>query len=68
MFKIPSEIASLASLHEQSVELILHARRLQQEFNELREASKLLRLESIQLRDDVRIIRKNSVAVFARGD
>ncbi len=59
MTKDRRELASLSALHEQSVELILHARRLQQEFTELREASKLLRLESMQLRDEGRILRRN---------
>ena len=68
MFKIPRESASLAVLHEQSVDLILHARRLQQEFTELREASKLLRLESMQLRDDVKLVRKSSLAQFTNAD
>jgi len=67
MFKKPGEFTSLPSLHEQSVKLILHARRLQQEFSELREASKLLRLESMRLREDNRILRKNSF-IFASGD
>jgi hypothetical protein len=51
MSKLSRE-ASIASLHEQSLELISHARRLRQEFAELSETSKLLRLESMQLRDD----------------
>jgi hypothetical protein len=37
----------------------LHARRLQQEFIELREISKLLREESMQLREDCRLLRGN---------
>jgi hypothetical protein len=37
----------------------LHARRLQQEFIELRETSKLLRKESMQLREDCRLLRGN---------
>jgi hypothetical protein len=57
--KAPRELASLSALHEQSVELILHARRLQQEFTELRETSKLLRLESMQLREEIRSLRLN---------
>lgn len=48
---------SLDALHEQSVELILHAHRLRQEFTQLREASKALRGDSIQLRDDCRTLR-----------
>lgn len=68
MFKNRGETVSLALLHKQSVDLILHARRLQQEFTELREASKLLRLESMQLRDDVKLIRKSSVALFTNAD
>ena len=68
MSKRQGEAASLASLHEQSLDLILHARRLQQEFTELREMSKLLRLESMQLREDVRLIRKSSFAQFTDVD
>jgi len=68
MFKRPRESASLAALHKQSVDLILHARRLQQEFTELREVSKLLRLESMQLRDDVRLMRKSSLVEFTNAD
>ena len=69
MFEIPGESASLDSLHEQSVELILHARRLRKEFSELREASLLLRIESMQLREDVRLLRRGTTAAsFANGD
>jgi predicted nuclease with TOPRIM domain len=68
MFKRPLNAASLDALHEQSVELIMHARRLQQEFSELREASKQLRTESMQLREDVRLIRRSSVTLFTDGD
>lgn len=46
----------------------MHARRLQAEFKDLREASKLLRLESMRLRDDVRVIRKSSFVEFANAD
>jgi len=35
----------------------MHARRLQQEFLQLRETSKLLRKESMQLREDCRLLR-----------
>jgi predicted nuclease with TOPRIM domain len=59
MAKLPAEVASLTALHEQSVELILHARRLQQEFTQLREALQLLRKESMQLREDVRLLRRH---------
>ena len=68
MFKIPGESTSLAALREQSVALNLHARRLRQEFTELREASKVLRIESLQLQEDVRIIRKNTFSWFAQLD
>lgn len=68
MLKLPTDVSSLASLHDQSAELILHARRLQAEFKDLREASKLLRLESMRLRDDVRVIRKSSFVEFANAD
>jgi hypothetical protein len=68
MFKITRDSASLDFLHEQSIELILHARRLRKEFTELREASLLLRIESMQLRDDGRLLRKCTVASFANGD
>ena len=52
------DTGSLDTLHEQSVELIMHACRLQQEFAELREASKLLRKESLQLREDCQLLRR----------
>jgi hypothetical protein len=65
MFKVPSEPTSLAALREQSVALNLHARRLRQEFTELCEASKVLRIESMQLQEDVRVIRKSIFAAFA---
>lgn len=68
MFKVPGEPTSLAALREESIALNLHARRLRQEFNELREASKVLRLESLQLQEDVRIIRKSAFAQFAELD
>ena len=68
MFKLPGELTSLAALQEQSVALNLHARRLQQEFTELREASKVLRMESMQLQEDVRVIRKNVFVQFAELD
>ena len=68
MFKIPGETDSLMLLHEQSVELILHARRLRQEFSELRETSELLRIESMQLREDVRILRKSPFVTLANVD
>ena len=61
MFKLPGEPTSLAALREQSVALNLHARRLRQEFTELREASKVLRIESMQLQEDVRIIKKSTL-------
>lgn len=54
----PGDTGSVDTLHEQSVELIMHARRVQQEFVELREASKLLRKESLQLREDCRALRR----------
>jgi hypothetical protein len=68
MFKVPGEPTSLADLREQSVALSLHARRLRQEFTELREASKVLRIDSIQLQEDVRIIRKSAFVQFAELD
>ena len=68
MFKIPGDSTSLDSLHEQSIELILHARRLRKEFTELREASMLVRIESMQLREDVRMLRKFSLVSFPTGD
>ena len=69
MFKIQGEGAPLDLLHEQSIELILHARRLRKEFTELREASLLLRIESMQLREDVRLLRKGTaIAAFANVD
>ena len=49
---VPGDASPHVALHEQSVELIMHSRRLQQEFMQLREASKLLRKESLQLRED----------------
>jgi hypothetical protein len=58
MVKVPGELAALIALHEQSVELILHARRLQNEFTQLRETSQVLRLESMQLREEVRLLRR----------
>lgn len=61
MTKVAAELTSLNTLHEQSVELISHARRLQQEFTQLREASKLLRIESMQLREDVRLLRRSNI-------
>lgn len=61
MTNIDIEGDPLDSLNEQSVELILHARRLRVEFAELREASQLLRSESIQLREDCRLLRHRSV-------
>lgn len=61
MAKALGELATLADLHEQSIELISHARRLQKEFTQLQEASKVLRLESMQLRDDVRLLRRNYI-------
>jgi len=67
MVQPPIDISLLTSLHQQSVELISHTRRLQEEFNELREASKLLRLESMRLRDDVRVLRKSRVE-FANAE
>lgn len=60
MTNIEGDSDSLDILHEQSVELILHAHRLRQEFTQLREASKQLRSESIQLRDDCRTLRNLS--------
>lgn len=68
MFKLPGEPTSLAALREQSVALNLHARRLRQEFTELREASKVLRIESMQLQEDVRIIRKSTFVWSAELD
>lgn len=67
MFKLPGELTSLAALREQSVALNLHARRLRQEFTELREASKA-RIESLQWQEDLRIIRKSTFAQFAELD
>lgn len=58
MLRAPGELTSLTELHEQSVELILHARRLQHEFTQLRESSRLLRLESLQLREEVQRLRR----------
>jgi len=55
---------SLSCLHAQSVELILHSRRLQKAFVELREASKLLRLESMQLRADLKDLRLTNFQQF----
>jgi hypothetical protein len=55
---------ALDNLHEQSAELILHARRLQQEFVELREVSRLLRKESLQLREDCRVLRSFRKMIF----
>jgi len=59
MENVPGDATSLDALHGQSAELIMHARRLQQEFAELREASKLLRKESMQLREDCRVLRNS---------
>jgi hypothetical protein len=64
MENAPRDVGSLDALHEQSVELVRHARRLQQEFQELRETSQLLRKKSLQLREDCRVLRYgNSVFV-----
>jgi len=68
MFKLPGELTSLVALREQSVSLNLHAQRLRQEFAELREASKVLRIESMQLQEDVRIIRKSTLVWSAELD
>jgi predicted nucleic acid-binding Zn-ribbon protein len=68
MFKFPGESTSLAALREQSAALNLHARRLRQEFTKLREASKVLRVESMQLQEDVRVIRKSIFVQFAELD
>lgn len=68
MFKISGEPTTLAALREQSVALSLHARRLQQEFAELIEASKGLRIESLQLQEDVRMIKRSAPALFAKLD
>lgn len=57
MANVPGDASTVDALHEQSTELIMHARRLQQEFVELRETSKLLRKESLQLREDCRLLR-----------
>jgi hypothetical protein len=54
---VPRDVGSLDALHEQSVELVRHARRLQQEFQELRETSQVLRKKSLQLREDCRVLR-----------
>ena len=68
MFKMPMDPASLKALHDESVELIRHARRLRQEISELCEASKLLRSESMQLQEDVRILHKSSFATLANWE
>ena len=68
MFKVSGEPTPLAALREQSVALSLHARRLRQEFNELLEASKVLRIESMQLQEDVRMIKGSAPALFAELD
>ena len=68
MTKAPGELLSLTALHEQSVELIGHARRLQQEFTQLREASKVLRLESMQLREEVRLLRRNNIEILGQDE
>ena len=62
--KISRTHDSLSCLHAQSVELILHSRRLQKEFVELREASKLLRLESMQLTADLKDLRLTNFQQF----
>jgi hypothetical protein len=59
MENVPGDATSLDALHGHSAELIMHARRLQQEFVQLREASKLLRKESLQLREDCRTLRNS---------
>ncbi|HEU4837388.1 MAG TPA: hypothetical protein VFS90_23360 [Pyrinomonadaceae bacterium] len=41
---------------------------MRKEFSELREASKLLRIESMQLREDVQSLRKHPLAAFTGGD
>jgi hypothetical protein len=68
MFKISGEPTTLAALREQSVSLSLHAPRLQQEFVELIQASKVLRIESLQLQEDVRMIKRSAPALFAELD
>ena len=68
MIKISGESASITALREQSDALNLHARRLRQEFTELCEASKVLRIESMQLQEDVRIIRRSTVTIFTELD
>ena len=62
--KISRTHDSLSCLHAQSVELILHSRRLQKEFVELRKASKLLCLESMQLRADLKDLRLTNFQQF----
>ena len=64
MENLPWNASSVDALQGQSVELILHARRLQQEFVQLRETSKLLRKESMQLREDCRVLRTNRRPIF----
>ena len=56
-------MTSLDTLHEQIARLTLHGHRLKQEFNELREASKLLRIQSMRLMEDVRMIRRSGLAL-----
>lgn len=63
MSEISTDIGSLESLHEKSNKLLSYARRLQEEFTELRETSKELRGKSIQLREDVRILRRSFVTI-----
>ena len=68
MFKISGEPTTLAALREQSIALSLHARRLRHEFAELIEAPKVLRIESLQLQEDVRMIKRSAPALFAELD
>jgi hypothetical protein len=58
MSNTSSEADSLDALQEQTIELIVHARKLQQEFNEPSEVSNKLRVESVQSREDVRVLRR----------
>jgi hypothetical protein len=68
MFKVSGEPTTLAALREQSVALSLHARRLRQEFTELLAAAKVLRIESLQLQEDVRMIKRSAPALFVELD
>ena len=64
MANVPGDASTLQALHEQSIELNLHARKLQQESIRLCETSKQLRMESLQLREDCSLLRNSRQVVY----